>query len=369
MLLELHQLSKRYGDKTVVDDVSVAVEEGTFVSLLGPSGSGKSTVLRMVAGLIAPDDGTIVIDGQRVSGDGRDVPPERRNIGMVFQDYALWPHMTVGQNIAFGLRLRRWSRARIRGRIEEMLELVRLESMTERYPFELSGGQQQRVALARALATDPRLILLDEPLSNLDMQLRQTLRAELVALLKRVGMTSLYVTHDYTEALEMSDSIVVLQDGRVAQQGAPDQLYEHPASLFVETFLGPSNLLPGRIEEHQGAVGIRSGQHWLQGRPTSVLNGSGVLCIRPEAVEIVERAAVAEVNLLETTLLHSGFVGNHWQHSCELSDGMRLQVTSPNALAALAGAEVTLRFPPDRCRILAPNHNHPTRKGQATPSR
>jgi len=353
MLLEIQGLSKRYGKHVAVDSVSVDVVEGQFVSLLGPSGSGKSTILRMVAGLITPDAGAIAINGKTVSGNGRDVPPEKRNIGMVFQDYALWPHMTVAQNIAFGLRLRHWPRSRVRTRVGEMLDLVRLDELERRYPFELSGGQQQRVALARALASDPQLILLDEPLSNLDMQLRMTLREELVALLKRVGMTSLYVTHDYTEAMEMSDTMVVLRDGRLEQCGPPSYLYTHPANLFVETFLGATNRLYGRLERRGTLSGIVFGDQWLQGEPHQELDGVAVLCIRPEAVELDGTGSAK--NTVAGTLLRTGFLGNYWQHVYALPGDTRLQMTTPQALELPIGESINLYLPPERCRLLTTN--------------
>ena len=246
---------------------------------------------------------------------------------MVFQDYALWPHMSVSKNIAFGLKLKKWPRSQMAGRIHEMLELVRLSEMKDRYPFQLSGGQQQRVALARALATDPRLLLLDEPLSSLDTQLRESLRGELVVLLRKVGVTTVYVTHDQTEALEMSDVIVVLRDGRVEQIGTPLELYNNPASLFVATFLGATNVLEGPVEVRDGVTGITVAGSWLTGESTETVETRGALCVRPESVEASAGSMNGKPNTMPATLIRSGFLGGRWQHVCSLPDDTRGQHT------------------------------------------
>jgi len=355
-MLELTGVSKRYGAKEVVTQTSIRVEQGQFLSLLGPSGSGKSTLLRMIAGLIRPDTGEIRIGDDTVYDKGRDVPPEKRAIGMVFQDYALWPHMTVGQNIAFGLKIQRWPRSKILDRIVEMLQLVRLEGLQDRYPSQLSGGQQQRVALARSLAPRPRLLLLDEPLASLDTQLRHVLREELAVLLRHIGVTSVYVTHDQSEALEMSDVIVLLRDGRIEQAGSPTDLYDHPETLFVESFLGSTNALPGSVEHHDGLTAVRIGAHVLYGRPSPSLNGEGVFCIRPEAIEVVSDGVKnAMKNVVSCTLLHSGFLGGRWQHACKLEGVGNIQLFSPDALEARAGDLIRVALPPERSRILSPD--------------
>lgn len=354
-VLDIQSVSKRYGSRSVVNGVSLNVEQGQFVSLLGPSGSGKSTLLRMIAGLIRPDGGSIRIGDDLVSGDGRNVPPEKRAIGMVFQDYALWPHMTVAQNIAFGLRIQRWARQRISERVSEMLALVRLDGMETRYPFQLSGGQQQRVALARSLATRPRLLLLDEPLASLDTQLRVMLRDELAVLLRQIGVTSIYVTHDQTEALEMSDVVVVLRDGHIEQVGPPRLLYSHPATLFVETFLGATNALPGPVERSEHAIAVRVGDTLLYGDASTALDGTGVLCIRPEAVELAAGGRADLRNVLQATLIHSGFAGGRWQHTCTLTDNLQVRLFSEEASGIETGSPVQLYMPPEHCRILPPD--------------
>lgn len=242
--VKVENLSKRFGRVVAVQGFTLEVGEGELVSLLGPSGCGKTTVLRCIAGFERPDTGRIIVDGQVLN----EVPPERRNIGMVFQTYALFPHMTVAENIAFPLMIRgrpREERVRV---VKEMLELVRLEGLEDRYPHQLSGGQRQRVALARALAMRPKVLLLDEPLSALDAKIREELRGEIRRIQKTLGITTLYVTHDQEEALALSDRVVVMNMGRIEQVGTPAEIYNAPRTPFVARFVGTMNLLPGRLE-------------------------------------------------------------------------------------------------------------------------
>jgi putative spermidine/putrescine transport system ATP-binding protein len=247
--LGLRQLSKAFGATKAVDQISLDVPPGTFVSLLGPSGSGKTTTLNLIAGFLTPDSGDILLDQRSIA----DVPPHKRNIGMVFQSYSLFPHMTVAENVGFPLRMRtRLSREDARRRIDEMLALVQLGHLGSRYPRQLSGGQQQRVAMARALVSHPRLLLMDEPLGALDKKLREQMQVEIKRIHRSVGTTVIYVTHDQTEALTMSDLVVVMHQARVAQVGTPRALYEAPANLFVADFLGDSNLLRATIIRASG---------------------------------------------------------------------------------------------------------------------
>jgi spermidine/putrescine ABC transporter ATP-binding subunit len=243
--------TKRYGTLAALDDVSVTFAEGEFFGLLGPSGSGKTTLLRAIAGFVDLDSGEIKIDGQ----DVRDIPVHRRDIGMVFQNYALFPHMSVFDNVAFGLSVRRASREETARRVREMLELVRLGGLDERKPRQLSGGQQQRVALARALITRPRVLLLDEPLGALDKRLRQQMQVELKQIQREVGITTIFVTHDQEEALTLSDRIAILNEGRIVQVGSPDVVYERPESAFAASFLGDANFFPGRVIGTVGGFG------------------------------------------------------------------------------------------------------------------
>ncbi|MGY6704115.1 ABC transporter ATP-binding protein [Roseinatronobacter sp.] len=240
--VSLNNIVKRFGTFQAVERTSLTIPEGAFVTLLGPSGCGKTTTLRMIAGLLDPTEGEIIINGKRVN----DVPIHKRNLGLVFQNYALFPHKTVAENVAFGLRYRNVAKSEIARRVNDALELVQLPHLGNRYPKALSGGQQQRIALARAIVIEPDVLLLDEPLSALDANLREDMRVELKNIQARIGVTTVFVTHDQSEALAMSDQIVVMSNGRVEQVGAPEDVYNTPASEFVAKFLGASNILDGR---------------------------------------------------------------------------------------------------------------------------
>ncbi|MGD1876091.1 MAG: ABC transporter ATP-binding protein [Kiloniellaceae bacterium] len=242
-VVELREVAKRYGSFTAVQPMDLSVDPGAFVTLLGPSGCGKTTTLRMVAGLAAPSAGDILIKGARVN----DVPIHKRNLGIVFQNYALFPHKTVFDNVAFGLKYRKVAKADISGRVARALDLVRLPQMADRFPNQLSGGQQQRIALARAIVVEPDVLLLDEPLSALDANLREEMRVELKKIQHQLGITTLFVTHDQSEALAMSDKIIVMNQGRIEQAASPEEIYTRPASEFVARFLGNSNLLDGCV--------------------------------------------------------------------------------------------------------------------------
>ncbi|MEY8841055.1 ABC transporter ATP-binding protein, partial [Cribrihabitans sp. XS_ASV171] len=236
----LNNIVKRFGDFTAVHETSLEIPEGDFVTLLGPSGCGKTTNLRMIAGLLDPTEGEILIGGRRVN----DVPIHKRNLGIVFQNYALFPHKTVAENVAFGLKYRDVPKSEIAGKVQAALDLVQLPDVGDRYPKALSGGQQQRIALARAIVIEPEVLLLDEPLSALDANLREDMRVELKRIQDQIGVTTVFVTHDQSEALAMSDKIVVMSAGRVEQVGTPEEVYNTPASEFVANFLGASNILP-----------------------------------------------------------------------------------------------------------------------------
>jgi iron(III) transport system ATP-binding protein len=247
--IRLEDLGLRYGgrDTPAVSGLSLTVPDGSFVTLVGPSGCGKTTTLRLLAGFLKPDTGRILIDGRVLSEPGLVVPPEKRGMGMVFQQYAVWPHMTVYENVAFGLRARRAPRAEIEERVRAMLVLVGLDTLASVYPAHLSGGQQQRVALARALVVEPGVLLLDEPLSNLDAKLRERMRWELKAIQRRMGITFVYVTHDQTEAMAIADQVALLHEGRLQQYGPPREVYTAPANRFVADFMGTVNLVEGEV--------------------------------------------------------------------------------------------------------------------------
>ncbi|MHB1534940.1 MAG: ABC transporter ATP-binding protein [Acidimicrobiales bacterium] len=295
--LVLEDLTKVYGQVPAVDGLSLSVAAEALVTLLGPSGSGKSTALRMISGFVQPDGGRILIDGRDVSA----MPVERRPTAMVFQSLSLWPHLNVTRNIGFGLELRRWSRREITSRVGELLDLVRLPGFEKRFPRELSGGEQQRVALARALALEPRILLLDEPFSSLDAKLRVELRADVRSIARSVGTTTLLVTHDQEEAMELSDRVVVMRLGRIEQIGTPDELYEAPRSRFVAQFVGATNLLEGSVlngEVHINGVGSVP----LDRRPEVVVHASGLVAVRPEDVVLGEEDESGMPAVVETTI-------------------------------------------------------------------
>jgi putative spermidine/putrescine transport system ATP-binding protein len=281
--LEIDRLEKSFGTNRVVRAFDLAVAEGEFISLLGPSGCGKTTVLRMVAGFERPSAGTIRIDGRDVVN----LLPRQRNVGMVFQAYALFPNLTVAENVAFGLKVAGRPRAEIATRVDEMLRLIGLPELGGRYPFQLSGGQQQRVALARALAPQPKVLLLDEPLSALDHKIRVSLRQEIRAIQRELGITTIFVTHDQEEALSISDRIVVMNGGIAEQVGDPFEVYNRPATRFVASFVGTLNLLDAEvIEPATGAVSV-DGQRLDLGRPLDAAPGAAIaLALRPEALSV-----------------------------------------------------------------------------------
>jgi iron(III) transport system ATP-binding protein len=285
--ISLEGLFKSYGAQPVVRGLSLEVHAGELVSLLGPSGCGKTTTLRMLAGLEHPDAGLIHIGGEQVAGPGVRVPPERRGLGMVFQSYAVWPHRSVEANVAYPLTLRRLPKAEVAARVREALRWVRLEALAARMPHELSGGQLQRVALARALVSGPRVLLLDEPLSNLDAALREELRAEIATLRARLGTTMVFVTHDQAEALALSDRIAVMNHGVIEQVDAPERLYREPATPFVAGFVGGANVLTGEVRE---GVFHCAGRELAFALPPEARsgNGPGTLVVRPEDLELGE---------------------------------------------------------------------------------
>jgi iron(III) transport system ATP-binding protein len=271
-----HGVSKRYGAVRAVDDAQLCVERGEFVALLGPSGCGKTTLLRLIAGFEEPESGTVEVAGAPVAGAGAWVPPERRKVGMVFQDYALFPHLTVGENVGFGLARR--ERA---ARVPALLAVVDLCGLSDRYPHELSGGQQQRVALARALAPGPELVLLDEPWSNIDPHLRASMRDELARVLRSIGVTVVLVTHDREEAFSLADRIALMRNGTVVQEGAPEELYLAPASRWAAEFVGAGNFLPGRLAN--GVVETPVGLFPAHNRGSA---SAVEVLIRPELLEL-----------------------------------------------------------------------------------
>jgi putative spermidine/putrescine transport system ATP-binding protein len=353
--LSVRRLKKSFGAVVAVRDVSLDAAPGEFLSLLGPSGCGKSTVLRIVAGLLPPDAGQVVLAGEDITG----VAVHRRNLGLVFQSYALFPHMTVADNVAFGLRRRGLAETEWRPRVERMLDLVRLGSLGARYPRELSGGQQQRVALARALVPEPRVLLLDEPLSNLDALLRDEMRVELKRLQERLGTTMIFVTHDQAEALILSDRVAVMQGGRVEQIGRPEEVYRRPATPFVARFLGRANFLCGTVGGPQAdgvVVAIDGGLVVVAHPRPGLAPGQRVqVAIRQENIRLESPGGGSDrVNRFPATVVFHAFAGQAHHYVVQLADGRELEVMAPGAALPFArGAKAVIAWGPDDMVLLA----------------
>jgi iron(III) transport system ATP-binding protein len=355
--IRTRELTKRFGDTIALDRVSLAIEPGELYFLLGPSGCGKTTLLRVLAGFAEPNSGDIFFAEKCVTHS----PPRSRDAGMVFQSYALWPHLTVAENIAYGLRIRKWRRREIDKRVAGMLKLVRMEQHGRRFPAQLSGGQQQRVALARALVVEPQVLLLDEPLSNLDARLREEMRVEIGRIHKETGVTTVYVTHDQTEALALADRIGVMDRGQVIQVDAPEELYNRPANQFVASFLGDSNFLPGRVSEANGAlctvetpVGPLVG-HAASGNGPKLSVGSDVVCsIRPQALSLREELQErSTVNPIEARVIAIEFLGQLIQVRLVSGDTQLLMTTLPRIAGKLKpGDAVTIAAEPDHVIFL-----------------
>jgi iron(III) transport system ATP-binding protein len=358
--ISIEDLSKVYpGGNQALREVSLEVEPGTFLVLLGPSGSGKTTLLRTLAGIEQITSGRIAIGATTVADGRAHVPPDRRNLSMVFQDYALWPHLTVRDNVAFALRRHRLTRAQSRERAHAMLERVGLSALTERYPNELSGGEQQRVALARALVADTGLVLCDEPLSNLDADLRERMRVEISSLVREAGATTLYITHDQAEAFALADRVGVLERGRLVQTGTPEEIYTRPASPFVARFTGLSGEFDVKIRDTGDGdyvevepTGQAGGRPFLARRPHGPLaTGDGLLLVRPTGVRLC--AADDGERHLTGTVADVAFRGRGYDHAIDVAGQGRLTgVFSP--VRASRGERVGLRFEPDGCHVFAP---------------
>ena len=342
--LAIENLQKSYGANQVVQHFDLDVQPGEFVSFLGPSGCGKTTTLRMIAGFETATAGTIRIEGRDVTH----LPPNARNVGMVFQNYALFPNMTVAQNVAFGLKVAKRSAADTRARVGEMLDVVKLANLADRYPYQISGGQQQRVALARALATSPKLLLLDEPLSALDAKVRVALRDELKALQRTLGITTVFVTHDQEEALSMSDRIVVMSEGRIEQLGTPFEIYNRPKTRFVASFIGTLNILKVQVVDAlQGAIRI-DGQEARVGQQIAAANGADyAVALRPEAISLQNSGNGC--NRVRGTIEDVAFLGAVVRIKVGVG-GSRIMLdrfNSPGLPPPVPGESVTLHFSPD----------------------
>ncbi|MGH2436493.1 MAG: ABC transporter ATP-binding protein [bacterium] len=341
--VRLRNVTKRFGSAIAVNDVSFDVAQGSFTTLLGPSGCGKTTILRMVAGFYRPDAGDIFLRDVRVT----DIPPHRRNTAMVFQEYALFPHMNMAENVGYGLRMRRVPSPEAGPRIAQVLELVGLSGHELKFPHQLSGGQQQRVALARALVVEPEVLLLDEPLSNLDAKLRVRVRTEIRQLQQQLRKTALYVTHDQEEALAISDRIAVMDRGRILQSGTPLEIYHRPANRFVADFVGLANFVdarvvaPGRVEARGVMLAITDGAP----------SGPVTLLLRPEAIRLHRQPPAHAANVLGGRIAAASFLGTLARYWVDVN-GMRWTIDVPSPGDQLLSGEVFVEIPPDRIHIL-----------------
>ena len=350
-LIELKGIVKRFDDETILKSLDLSIKDGEFVTLLGPSGCGKTTTLRIIAGFETPDEGEVLFAGKNINK----VPPNKRNINTVFQRYALFPHLNVKDNIAFGLKLRKTPQSEIDRKVEEMLELVNLKGFGSRSTASLSGGQQQRVAIARAIVNEPKVLLLDEPLGALDLKLRKEMQIELKKLHERLDMTFLYVTHDQEEALTMSDTVVVMNHGEILQKGTPIDIYNEPANAFVADFIGESNIIPGimkhdKIIEFLGTVYDCVDTGFDKNENVDVV-------IRPEDIVLLEEGEASiqqPANLLKGRVLSCLFKGVHYEMLIDVPDGKGRSFTfmAHSTIAENIGAEMYLDVDPDNIHIM-----------------
>lgn len=341
-LIDLVNISKSFDKELVIDDLSLSIKQNSFVTLLGPSGCGKTTTLRIIGGFTSPDKGQVFFEGKDITN----VPPNKRQLNTVFQKYALFPNMNVAENIAFGLRVKKKSEDYIRDKIKYALKLVNLDGYEKRSIDALSGGQQQRIAIARAIVNEPKLLLLDEPLGALDLKLRQEMQYELIRLKNELGITFIYVTHDQEEALTMSDTIVVMNQGYIQQMGTPEQIYNEPENAFVATFIGDSNILPGKMLEDYlvEIVGhkfkcIDAG--FGKNKPVDVV-------IRPEDVELIDKNS--DRAILKGVMTHSIFKGEMYEMECKTADGFEWLVHS--TVLKEPGTEVGIYVAPENIQIM-----------------
>ena len=357
--IEIQNLFKRFQDVVAINRIQLEIDQGEMLTLLGPSGCGKTTTLRCIAGLEKPEEGDIVIDGNPMLSRGF-IPPSKRGIGMVFQNYAVWPHMKVYNNIVYGLKIQKMSKQQIKEKAHKVLEMVGLSGLEDRYPAQLSGGQQQRVALARALVGNPKVLLLDEPLSNLDAKLREELRFEIKSLVRRMGITSVYVTHDQAEAMVISDRIAVMESGNVVQLGTPQEIYARPANRFVADFIGTMNFMAGEVIEIQkdtDTVCVRtkfSEKLVCKTSDSTVLStGTEVYAsIRPEDVEVFAESPQGGENVFKGTIAHKAYLGNFLFFFVSINDTM-IRVQVPHYLPQEEGQELYLYLNPQKCMLLS----------------
>ena len=356
--IKIENLFKKFGKVAAVNHVWLEVKQGEILTLLGPSGCGKTTTLRCIAGLERPDEGDVIIDGKSMFSQGF-VPPSKREIGMVFQNYAVWPHMRVFDNVAYGLKIQKLPKNVIKKKVTENLESLGLTGLEKRFPGQLSGGQQQRVALARALVGNPKVLLLDEPLSNLDAKLREKMRFEIKSLVRRMGITSVYVTHDQAEAMVISDRVSVMNAGDIVQVGTPEEIYKKPANRFVADFIGTTNFIPGEISEllkerQLAYVHTEFGQKMLCKIPDPAMastNNKVNISIRPEDIEVFTEPREAKDNLFKGTIVHRAYLGNFLYLFVNVDHTM-IRVQAPYDIKQKEGEELFLFLDPEKCVLL-----------------
>jgi iron(III) transport system ATP-binding protein len=360
--MKLMNLSKQFGNSVAVNHVNLDIADGELIALLGPSGCGKTTTLRMLAGFIAPDAGQILVDDRVISSPKRSIPPEKRNMSMIFQSYAIWPHKTVFENVAFGLQLRCVEKRELQFRVQQALEITHLDRLADRYPSQLSGGQQQRVALARAIVIEPQILLLDEPLSNLDASLREEMRSEIRRIHNEIGLTTVYVTHDQAEALVLADRIVVMAEGDIQQVGTPEEIYEHPETQFVAQFMGRCNVLSG-ILITSNYVDIDGVQFKAKEQVDGIQVGESVaLSIRPYAIEIqpIDIGQDNGLNCFSGLIEQAAYLGECREYKVRLhKTDLCLTVMTPPQYRYQIGDRVVVKIPPQSCRIIPQNASKP----------
>jgi len=352
--LRLERMVKKFGKTLAVDDLSLEVREGELLTLLGPSGCGKTTTLRCVSGFVRPDGGQIYIGERKIT----DISPEKRGIGLVFQNYALWPHMTVFQNLAFGLQIKKLPAAVIRQKVERALALVQLEGLESRYPRQLSGGQQQRVALSRALVLEPDILLLDEPLSNLDALLREQMRFEIAQIHRQAGVTTIYVTHDQTEAMVISDRIAVLEKGRIMQLGTPVEIYSQPANRFVAGFMGTTHFIRGKVTSVQDPYAVVTADDGLAltGRGAGLkLGQEAEVAVRPENIRFLpasEASSARQPNVFEAEVARATYVGELIDYQLKVKTHL-IRAKGEVLSSYVEGERVSIQLNPDQLAVLS----------------
>jgi len=351
-MIELHDITKRYGRIVANDNINLSIHRGELMTLLGPSGCGKTTALRCITGQVTPDEGRVFIDGVDVT----DVPTHNRELGMVFQNFALFPHMTVFDNVGFPLMIRDMPKPRRREMVMDTLRLIRMETYAEHYPRQLSGGQQQRVGLARALVYHPKVLLLDEPLSNLDAKLREEMRFEIRDLINRLGITAVYVTHDQAEALAMSDRVAVMNAGQIEQVGTPDEIYECPRSKFVADFIGLSNFMLGTVasvESGRAALSVDRVKLMVPADEGTRAGEDQLVFIRPNDIELLPADSDQVQNVFDGTISKLTYLGDKIDYRVLVGEALEVRVQTDGKVRFSKGDRVKVRLPMTHCRVIS----------------